>query len=71
MMSGRQAGTVRWFNPGKGFGFIAIDGGNEDAFVHASDLSDGRVQLCEGTRVSFLIGAGRDGRPRARRVQPA
>jgi CspA family cold shock protein len=48
-------GTVKWFNADKGYGFIAVDGGN-DVFVHFSAiLSDGYRSLEEGQRVEFEI----------------
>jgi CspA family cold shock protein len=54
-MSERIQGTVKWFNAGKGYGFIARDDG-EDIFVHYSALqSDGYRTLNEGQRVEFSI----------------
>ena len=48
-------GTVEWFNPDKGYGFIAIDDGH-DVFVHFSAIqSDGYRTLEEGQRVEFEI----------------
>jgi len=49
-------GTVKWFNAGKGFGFIARDNGN-DVFVHFSAIVDngGYRELTEGQRVEFSI----------------
>jgi CspA family cold shock protein len=48
-------GTVKWFNPDKGYGFIAVDGG-KDVFVHFSAIqSDGYRSLEEGQRVEFEI----------------
>jgi CspA family cold shock protein len=48
-------GTVKWFNPDKGYGFIAVDGG-KDVFVHFSAIqSDGYRSLDEGQRVEFEI----------------
>ena len=48
-------GTVKWFNPDKGYGFIAVDDGN-DVFVHFSAIqSDGYRTLEEGQRVEFEI----------------
>jgi cold shock CspA family protein len=48
-------GTVRWFNPDKGYGFIAVDGG-KDVFVHFSAIqADGYRTLKEGDRVEFEI----------------
>ncbi len=48
-------GTVKWFNPDKGYGFIAIDDG-QDVFVHFSAIqSDGYRTLEEGQRVEFEI----------------
>ena len=48
-------GTVKWFNPDKGYGFIAVDGG-KDVFVHFSAIqADGYRTLEEGQRVEFEI----------------
>lgn len=47
-------GTVKWFNPNKGFGFIQPDQGGPDAFVHISALERaGLSTLNEGARVSY------------------
>lgn len=47
-------GTVKWFNPTKGFGFIQPDQGGADAFVHISALERaGLSTLAEGARVSY------------------
>lgn len=48
------SGTVKWFNPMKGFGFIAPDQGGADAFVHISALERaGLTTLNEGQRVTY------------------
>jgi len=47
-------GTVKWFNPSKGFGFIQPDGGGADVFVHISAVERaGLYTLNEGQKVSF------------------
>ena len=47
-------GTVKWFNPEKGFGFISNDETNEDVFVHFSAIQvDGFKTLTEGQKVVF------------------
>ncbi|MDB5651592.1 MAG: cold-shock protein [Hyphomicrobiales bacterium] len=49
-------GTVKWFNPEKGFGFIAPDGGGSDAFVHISAVErSGIGNLREGQKVEFEL----------------
>ncbi len=54
-MSERITGTVKWFNAGKGYGFISREGG-DDVFVHYSALpSEGYRTLDEGQRVEFSI----------------
>ncbi|MDN5564889.1 putative cold-shock DNA-binding protein [Luteococcus japonicus] len=55
-------GTVKWFNAEKGFGFIAVDGGNEDVFVHYSAIeSSGFRSLDEGQAVEFDVVQGPKG----------
>jgi CspA family cold shock protein len=55
-------GTVKWFNDDKGFGFIAVDGGGKDVFVHFSEiLGDGFRSLTEDQRVEFEISQGAKG----------
>lgn len=47
-------GTVKWFNPTKGFGFIAPDNGGSDVFVHISAVErSGLDGLNDGQKVSF------------------
>jgi len=49
-------GTVKWFNPAKGFGFIKPDQGNSDVFVHISALERAGIEgLNEGQRISYEI----------------
>jgi CspA family cold shock protein len=61
-------GTVKWFNNEKGYGFIAVDGG-EDVFVHFSSIEmDGYKSLSDGQRVEFEITTGQKG-PQAERVR--
>ncbi|MDT3445562.1 MULTISPECIES: cold-shock protein [Pseudofrankia] len=63
-------GTVKWFNAEKGFGFISVDGGGPDVFVHFSAImSDGYKSLDEGQNVQFEIVQGQKG-PQADKVQP-
>jgi CspA family cold shock protein len=63
-------GTVKWFNAEKGFGFISVDGGGSDVFVHYSSIvSTGYKSLEEGQRVEFEVVQGQKG-PQADHVQP-
>ncbi|HWL70858.1 MAG TPA: cold-shock protein [Geminicoccus sp.] len=49
-------GTVKWFNPDKGFGFIAPDEGGNDAFVHISAVQrSGIGDLREGQKVEYEL----------------
>ena len=61
-------GTVKWFNGEKGYGFISVDGGGADVFVHYSEINGaGFRTLDEGQRVEFEIGPGQKG-PQAQGV---
>jgi len=49
-------GTVKWFNPTKGFGFIAPEDGGNDVFVHISAVERaGMGSLQEGQKVSYEV----------------
>ncbi|BEH03453.1 cold-shock protein [Brooklawnia propionicigenes] len=55
-------GTVKWFNAEKGYGFIAVDGSNDDVFVHYSAIdAAGFRSLEEGQKVEFEITQGPKG----------
>lgn len=60
-MSERITGTVKWFNNAKGFGFIAIESG-DDVFVHFRSIKgDGYRSLNEGDAVEFTLESGEKG----------
>ncbi len=59
-------GTVKWFNPTKGFGFIEPEDGSKDAFVHISAVERaGLGTLAEGQRVSYELQPGQNGKSSA------
>jgi CspA family cold shock protein len=57
-----SAGTVKWFNDSKGFGFITPDDGSKDLFAHHSSIQmDGYKSLKEGQKVTFDVVQGPKG----------
>jgi cold shock protein len=58
-----QQGIVKWFDDGKGFGFITPDGGGKDLFAHHSEIKNGGGfrSLAEGQRVTFETRQGPKG----------
>ncbi|MCX7382503.1 MAG: cold-shock protein [Alphaproteobacteria bacterium] len=55
-------GTVKWYNPDKGFGFVTPDGGGKDVFVHATALERaGLSTLAEGQSVRMAVVQGQKG----------
>jgi cold shock protein len=64
------AGTVKWFNDAKGFGFIEPEGGGPDVFAHFSAVRrDGFRTLKQGSRVSYEVVTGPKG-SLAQNIQP-
>ncbi len=59
-------GTVKWFNPTKGFGFIQPEDGTVDTFVHISALKRaGLTTLLEGQKIEYELVEGKNGRTAA------
>jgi CspA family cold shock protein len=64
-------GTVKWFNAEKGYGFISVEGGSSDVFVHYTAIQmQGYKSLEEGQRVEFEVVQGQKG-PQADNVRAA
>ena len=63
-------GTVKWFNPDKGYGFISREDG-DDLFVHFSEIQvEGFKTLEEGQAVTFEVTTGQNGKLQAAKVSP-
>ena len=59
-------GTVKWFNPTKGYGFIEPEDGSKDAFVHISAVERAGLRtLNEGQKVSYELPPGQNGKTSA------
>ncbi len=59
-------GTVKWFSPARGYGFIEPEDGSKDVFVHMSAVqAAGLDTLNEGQRIEFDIEPGKDGKTAA------
>ncbi len=57
-----ETGIVKWFNDGKGFGFITPDSGGKDLFAHFSEIKgEGFKSLAENQRVEFEVKQGQKG----------
>ncbi|MBL94641.1 MAG: Cold shock protein CspA [Alphaproteobacteria bacterium MarineAlpha3_Bin5] len=62
-------GTVKWFNPAKGYGFIEPEDGSKDAFVHISAVEKaGLGSLNEGQKVSYEMEVGENGKSSAENI---
>ena len=66
-----ETGIVKWFNDGKGFGFITPDNGGKDLFAHFREIkgADGFKTLAENARVQFNVTQGPKG-PQASNITP-
>ena len=63
-------GTVKWFNPTKGYGFIQPEDGTKDAFVHVSVVERAGLKgLTEGQRVSYELQVGKNGKSSAENLK--
>ena len=59
-------GTVKWFNAGKGFGFIQPEDGSKDVFLHISAVESAGLQSPDdGQKIEYELESGRDGRSSA------
>lgn len=63
MENASQTGTVKWFDDGKGYGFITPEGGGKDLFAHFSEIKTGTgfKTLRESQRVQFEVREGPKG----------
>jgi CspA family cold shock protein len=64
-----SVGSVKWFNPTKGYGFIQPEDGSKDVFVHISAVERaGLCTLVEGQKVEYELASGKDGRASAENI---
>ena len=64
-----STGTVKWFNPTKGYGFIEPEDGGKDVFVHISAVERaGLSSLREGQKIEFEVVAGQNGKSSAENI---
>jgi cold shock protein len=69
IMANKETGTVKWFNEGKGFGFIAPDGGGKDLFAHFKEIQgSGFKTLLENQKVEYEVTQGQKG-PQASNIR--
>lgn len=55
-----ENGIVKWFNPTKGYGFIQMEDGTRDVFVHITELErSGIANLAEGQKVTFELASNK------------
>jgi len=67
-----STGTVKWFNPAKGYGFIQPEDGSKDVFVHISAVERaGLATLREAQKVSYDLERGQQGKTSAVNIKPA
>jgi len=61
-----STGSVKWFNPTKGYGFIEPDDGTKDVFVHISAVQNaGMTGLREGQKIEYELVEGQNGKSSA------
>ncbi len=66
-----QTGIVKWFDDGKGFGFITQDNGDKDLFAHFTEIQgSGHKSLTENQRVEYEVKQGQKG-PQAANIRAA
>jgi cold shock protein len=69
-----SAGKLKMWNADRGFGFIAVDGGGPDMFLHINDLKSARIdpdKIRVGDRLTFETASTRDGETKASDVRMA
>jgi CspA family cold shock protein len=64
-------GTVKWFNPTKGYGFISPEDATQDVFVHITAVQrSGMTGLTGGQRLEYELARGRNGKMAADKLRP-
>lgn len=67
---GKSKGTVKWFDAGKGFGFITPDDGSADIFVHQTSIqTEGFRSLADGEKVEYVVETDDDDSSKLRAAQ--